>query len=183
MVLNSLSNQLQSIVVKTPCEEKIRDRFVKRLKEGDFTKDENSNSHFCAYFAAYDPKKRKVFIGHHKKSGLWLFNGGHIDKGESLNKSIGREMKEEWGSNFIFSKLPKPSLLSITEINEEKVSCKTHYDLWYFIPLDSETFVPNGDDMEKEFFEAGWKTMMESRKLVKQTNTLLALKVVEKLFY
>lgn len=179
---SSLPNQLQSIVIKTPCEERVKNQFAKRLKEDDFTKDENINSHFCAYFAAYDAKRRKVFIGHHKKSGLWLFNGGHIDKGESLNKSIEREMEEEWGDNYVFSKLPEPSLLTITEINEEEVSCKIHYDIWYFIPLDSETFIPNGNDMEKEFFETGWKTIVESRELVKQANTLLALKVVEKLF-
>jgi len=48
----------------------IKKTFKKRIKESNFSKDENEFSHFCVYFPAYDPKNKLVFIGHHKKSGI-----------------------------------------------------------------------------------------------------------------
>lgn len=55
--------------------------FLARAREENLSRDENPESHFCVYFAAHDPTARELFLGHHKKSNLWIFNGGHIDKG------------------------------------------------------------------------------------------------------
>lgn len=175
------ANEIQNIIALPICEEDIGQRFIIRVEEGKLTRDENLETHFCAYFAAYDPKKGKVFIGHHKKSNFWLFNGGHIDKGELPEESVEREIEEEWGSDIVLQKVPKPSLLTITEINHKNVKCKTHYDVWYFIPLDGNSFNPDKDKLAKEFYETGWKTIEEARELVVDTNTLLAIDKISKL--
>lgn len=88
--------------------------FLERLGEAQLTRDENPVSHFCAYFAAFNPISNQVFIGHHKKSGLWLFNGGHIDPNESISTTLQREMAEEWGLQF--TPETSPFLITVTTI-------------------------------------------------------------------
>lgn len=155
--------------------------FLRRAKEGELTRDENPNTHFCVYFAGFDPETKRVFVGHHKKSGLWLFNGGHIDKGETPEEALEREIGEEWGHGFGFEKIGKPKLLTITTINQPHIACKKHYDIWYFVPLEEKTFNPDPKLIETEFYQVGWKTLEEARKLA-VTQTLTALDEFEKLF-
>lgn len=156
----------------------VQDRFIARITEGHITRDENPQSHFCVYFAAYDPATKHVFIGKHIKSGLWLFNGGHLDKNESPEKALYREMQEEWG--FVQKIDAKnPSLFTITKIeNPTKQICEWHYDIWYFIPFSNKSFHPNQSLLSKEFFEWGWKTIDEARILAKDKATLLGIDTI-----
>jgi hypothetical protein len=73
--------------------------FVARANEGQPTIDENPISHFCVYFAGFDPETKKVFIGHHKKADQWLFNGGHIDRGGNSGRSIRTGNGRRMGNN------------------------------------------------------------------------------------
>jgi len=45
--------------------------------------------------AAFVFWKDKVLLVHHKKLGLWLPVGGHIDPNETFDEAIKREIKEE----------------------------------------------------------------------------------------
>ena len=172
--------ELENILNNNFRNDEIAKKFTDRIKEGKLTKDENPKSHFCAYFAAYDPKSKQVFIGHHKKSGLWLFNGGHIDKGENIIETIIREIGEEWGLDGRDFDIKPPFLLTITEINNPtKQPCNFHYDLWSFISVDKDTFVPVKERLSEEFYEADWKTLEEARNLIKEKNTLLGIDYIE----
>lgn len=176
-----LAGQIQDLTTRGISNKDIGMRFSKRLEEGSFTRDENSETHYCAYFAGYDPQKGKVFIGHHKKSDYWLFNGGHIDVGETPEETLLREIEEEWGNGFALQTVPEPSLLTITEIDNERVTCKRHYDIWYFVPLDSGSFDPDEGKLVIEFYETSWKTIDEARELIVDRNTLLAINKIEEL--
>lgn len=181
MVIN---HELQHIISNTSGTRSVKHLFQKRLKEGLYTRDENPSSHFCVYFAGYDSESKKVFIGHHKKSGLWLFNGGHIDKDEQVITSLQREISEEWGSQIINLKSPIPSLLTITSIeNPHKQPCKTHYDIWFFIPLSMHAFSPQPHLMEREFFKWGWKSVAEAKLLIRNKETAYALQRIRLLFH
>ena len=46
---------------------------------------------------AYVVKDGKVLLCHHKKLGMWLPLGGHVDEGETPEQSVIREIKEEAG--------------------------------------------------------------------------------------
>ena len=158
-------------------------RFLERAREGNLTKEENPKSHFCAYFAAYDPKVKKVFIGHHKKSGLWLFNGGHIDGDETIKESLIREIGEEWGMDGNKFEINSPVFFTITEIdNPTKQPCNFHYDLWCFLEIDKGNFKPNDANLSEEFHEYGWKSLEEARKLT-TGNTLDAIDFIESNYF
>lgn len=159
-------------------------KFLQKIEQGSLTRDEDPKSHLCAYFAAYDPDSKQVFIGHHKKSGLWLFNGGHIDEGETIRETLMREIKEEWGLDGKDFEIKPPALLTITEINNPtKQLCNVHYDLWCFIAVDKDSFMPVEAKLLEEFHEAGWKNLEEARNLIKDKSTLLAVDFVENNYF
>lgn len=179
---NEINNILSTEIVVT---NEVRQQYLQRLAEGKPTRDENPQTHFCVYFAGFDPKTSEVFVGHHKKSGLWLFNGGHIDEGETPTEALFREIGEEWGDAKTIG-LPedavgRPELLTITEMdNPTKQTCRRHYDIWHFVWADRNTFRPDQEKLDKEFHETRWVTLDEARKLVTDPSTLEAIDYLEK---
>lgn len=154
--------------------------FVDRLPEGDLTRDENPASHYCVYFAAYDPETGQIFVGHHIKSDLWLFNGGHIDAGETAEETLLREMGEEWGLQIPLENIGDPKMLTITEIdNAVKQSCTRHYDIWYFVPVNQQTFTPDQTLLAKEYHRMAWLSPAEARNVMSDANTLSAVDLIE----
>ncbi len=178
---SKLTIELKGIIERKFSNEEIAQKFLERLKQEDLTIDENPQSHFCVYFAAYDPNARQIFIGHHKKSGLWLANGGHIDKDETLRETLKREIDEEWGLKYKDLNVGEPQLLTITEIyNPEKQPCRAHYDVWHFVPVDKNTFNPDKNKLAEEFYENRWISPNEAKKLlIKDVNHNKALDFVE----
>ncbi|HCC22339.1 hypothetical protein A2480_00085 [Candidatus Uhrbacteria bacterium RIFOXYC2_FULL_47_19] len=155
--------------------------FVRRLMEGRPTRDENPESHFCVYFAAYDPKSGRVFFGLHKKSGLWLFNGGHVDRGELPEEALRREIVEEWGPDTAISTVEMPQLLTVTEIdNLPMQTCRAHYNIWFFVSVDERNFRPDSSRMDTEFSEFGWHSLEEARGKVTDGSTLEAISLIER---
>jgi 8-oxo-dGTP pyrophosphatase MutT (NUDIX family) len=52
---------------------------------------------YCFVVSAYAVRDGKVLLIKHKKLGLWLAPGGHIDEGETPDEAARRELKEETG--------------------------------------------------------------------------------------
>jgi 8-oxo-dGTP pyrophosphatase MutT (NUDIX family) len=52
---------------------------------------------YCFVVSAYAVRDGKVLLIKHKKLGLWLAPGGHIDEGETPDEAALRELKEETG--------------------------------------------------------------------------------------
>ncbi|MDE2143958.1 MAG: NUDIX domain-containing protein, partial [Elusimicrobia bacterium] len=52
---------------------------------------------YCFVVSAYAVREGKVLLIKHKKLGLWLAPGGHIDEGETPDEAALRELKEETG--------------------------------------------------------------------------------------
>ncbi len=177
---NSLKNRLVKIIKATKASENTKNKFIKRVREGNLTREENPRSHLCVYFAAYDPDINEIFIGHHIKSGLWLFNGGHMEKGETPEEAVTREIKEEWGDKVTYGKIGKPELLTLTKIEHpEKQICQWHYDFWYFLPVKKTQFNPDKNLLAKEFYQIGWKSKKEACFLVKDPVTNQALRFLK----
>lgn len=181
---NSLVNQVDKSIKLVGSSKDMVEHFRSRLNQGSITRDENPVSHICVYFAAYDSfiGAKKVFLGLHKKSQLWLFNGGHVDSSDKLlSESLKREIGEEWGT--LPDAVPLvPSLFTITQIdNPDKQRCRTHYDLWYLIGLSSSAdngFKFDEDKLSTEFSIWEWMSIEEARKKVTDPATLEVLSVI-----
>jgi len=171
-----LRSELKTLVKSRFLDYDVASPFLRRLQKGKFSRDENPLTHFCVYFAAFDPKSQNLFLGHHIKSGKWLFNGGHVDEGETTRETLEREVGEEWGLTLDPHQIIGPSLLTITTIRRpSKVRCLRHYDIWYFISLQKELFHPDQDKLATEFHQIGWMNFKESSRLVEDLNTARAI--------
>jgi 8-oxo-dGTP pyrophosphatase MutT (NUDIX family) len=181
MIRSTISSVLAAVTsLEAQTEPDVYEAFLARAQEGAPTRDEDPYTHFCVYFAAYDPRAQKVFIGHHKKSGFWLFNGGHIDQGETVADAVGREIEEEWGIDASYMTIGVPQLLTLTDIdNPLKQTCTRHYDLWHFLPLDHDQIQFEPEKLEKEFHTSGWLTLAEATAHVTDPATLQALSYIE----
>ena len=102
-----LHEEIRSALDKCPDQE-TKTQYETRLEKGSLARDEDIHSHFCAYFVPYNPANKTILVGDHKKSGLWLMPGGHIDANESLLETVNREIEEELGVANFFSERPEP---------------------------------------------------------------------------
>ncbi|MFA6897583.1 MAG: NUDIX domain-containing protein [Patescibacteria group bacterium] len=158
-------------------------KYEQRIKEGSLTCDENPASHLCVFFAAIDSGAKKIFIGDHKKSGLWLFNGGHLDKGENFRMAVKREIKEEWGLNAESLNVSKPELLTVLSIENPRQVCKVHFDVWHFVDVDMDTFNPDPLKLAEETYETRWLDLNEARRMSVVEETLLGFDFIEKNYF
>lgn len=176
-----MNNLLASIINDSESSTQNKQQFLHRLSQGKLTRKENPRSHMCVYFAAYDAAAKSVFIGHHKKSGLWLFNGGHMDPGETPADTATREAAEEWGLRIPRSTLPHVELVTLTKIEHpELVICEWHYDFWHFLPFDNHLFSPKKENLDTEFYSYGWVSYDEAEKLLTSQPTHEALRYLRK---
>jgi len=109
------------------------------------------STHLVSYFVPYDKKEGKILLVHHKKAGLWLPPGGHVEVGEHPRDAAFREMKEGLGAEaeFLFG---EPLFITVTKtVNETKPH--TDVSLWYLVEGDS-LFKYVFD--ENEFNEIAW---------------------------
>jgi len=173
---NKLAQEIKKLLDAIPADEETILKFRNSLASGKLTRDENPENHFCVYFAAYDSKAKQLFIGHHIKADLWLFNGGHIDKNETLNETVAREISEEWGLDINDLKAGAPSLLTATKIdNPTKQKCRLHLDIWYFIDVDKNNFKPDPSKLAEEFHSVEWMDLPKVKQMISEENTLKAI--------
>ncbi len=160
--MTSLSEETLSFITPdVACAPEV-ERFRERVAEGLLTRDENPESHFCAYFIPYNIVTKQIFVVHHKKARLWLFPGGHIDKGESFMDTLNREIEEELGVPNAIKYPIKPFHVGITPIENPIQPCKEHLDTCF-------RFESDGSDFEvdpKEFLDFRWATIPIARKLI-----------------
>ncbi len=148
-----LGREIKAIVETRSFDAQTTPRFMSRLDAGKLVRAEKPASHFCTYFLPFNATHKTVFLVSHKKSGLWLTPGGHIEPGESLIHSVNREIREELGVRGYFTVLPKPFLLTIVDIQSNQVRpCRRHYDIWFLMPSDWQNFQVD----PKEFHETRW---------------------------
>lgn len=160
----------------------VKAAFIKRIKAGGLSREENPYEHFGVFFAPIDFAAKKVFIGHHIKSGLWLFNGGHLAQGELPLDTAKREMEEEWGENYGLVEIHGPELLTITPVNIPQIKCRKHFDIWFFVNTDERNFSPQIENLAKEFYQWGWMRIDEARRKVLDYQIQHALAVIEARF-
>ncbi|MQY29210.1 NUDIX domain-containing protein [Nocardia aurantia] len=87
-------------------------------------------THLVAYVVLVDPVDRGVFLGVHRKSGLHLPMGGHVDPGEPPPAAARREALEELGIHPEFDVVGDgPLLLTVTPVTLPQPH--TDVSFWY----------------------------------------------------
>ncbi len=159
----------------------VGEKYRRRLEEGNLTRAENSQSHFCVTFLPVDIPNRQIFIGHHKKSGLWLCFGGHIETGETIETAVRREITEECGTHNLDMQISPPEFITTTLIdNPKRDSCRLHFDVWHFFRTDTGTFSPDPVCISEEFYRHQWVTLPEARQLPTSKSMLQSFDFIEK---
>ncbi|UNX54233.1 NUDIX domain-containing protein [Georgenia sp. TF02-10] len=97
----------------------------------------------------------------HRKAGLWLPTGGHVDPGADPVQTVRREVREELGIDAVFAAEPvAPSFVTVTETTERAEYRHTDVSLWFLlVGSGSQPLVP---DM-REFAAVRWWTPAEVR--------------------
>jgi 8-oxo-dGTP pyrophosphatase MutT (NUDIX family) len=80
-------------------QERLRRAFLARLDEGpDGLRREGRPSHLTASAVVLDASRTSVLLVHHRRTGLWLQPGGHVEDGDAtLAATALREAVEETG--------------------------------------------------------------------------------------
>jgi len=73
-----------------------RDRKNKQFIINEMLHNDELEKHFTASALIIDEDNR-VLLLHHKKLGVWLYPGGHVEKNETPDQAVLREVKEETG--------------------------------------------------------------------------------------
>jgi 8-oxo-dGTP diphosphatase len=110
--------------------------------------------HLVSYFTLYDPDSCKLLLVDHKKSGLWLPSGGHVEPDEHPQATVQREAREELGIEASFL-LDAPFFLTVTP-TVGAIAPHVDVSLWYLLRGESDQplwFDPG------EFHQAAWFTL------------------------
>lgn len=107
--------------------------------------------HLVSYFVIVSPEMNQILLVDHKKAGLWLPPGGHVDPGEDPKETVRREAKEELGidAEFFFD---EPLLLTVTKTVGNVVR-HTEVSLWYLLKGDPGQVL---DYDPNEFHQIHW---------------------------
>lgn len=95
------------------------------------TKPDSPNIHLVSYFIVVDPYTNEILLVDHKKAGLWLPSGGHVEFNEHPGETVRREIREELGIEADFL-LESPLFLTVTK-TVGNVKQHTDVSLWYVL--------------------------------------------------
>jgi len=107
--------------------------------------------HLVAYFALLDPVTNQLLLVDHKKAGLWLPGGGHVEPGEHPDATVQRELWEELRIPAHFL-LPHPLFLTVTQ-TVGATAGHTDVSLWYVLRGDSRQLLQYD---HAEFLQVAW---------------------------
>lgn len=171
--MTQLDSLLAFVTSAQAASETVRSEFLSLVQSGSYLRDHHVPRHFCVYFCAVDIEKQKILLGFHKKAQLWIPSGGHLDANESIEEGLFREVQEEWGLSVPHTALLEDHRIDITPIaNERQPHCSAHYNLWNFLAVDSNSFLPNPEFWKTEFTQLDWFTFEEARNIVSDPTTL-----------
>ncbi len=145
----------------------------------------------CVVASSVMIKGGKTLLLKHKKLGVWIWPGGHVEEGETPMETVLREIREETGYNAklihpkrtavrirdkVTQEIPRPFVML-----REKVSYKegmhVHYDsVFLAMPVGRQHDIADGESAEMD-----WFTLEEARKLHTFPNVKQILEIVFKL--
>ncbi|MBM0225799.1 NUDIX hydrolase [Micromonospora sicca] len=91
--------------------------------------------HLVAYFLLHDEADGSVLLVDHRKAGMWLPSGGHVEPGEHPAETVRREVVEELGVPAVFAPrfAERPAFLTVTDTVGAPEDRHTDVSLWFVL--------------------------------------------------
>jgi len=100
--------------------------------------------HLVVYVVLLDPDDPAVLLVDHRRSGLWLPAGGHVEPGEHPATTMRREVAEELGLVVPPGTVGPPVFLTVTETLGRPEDRHVDVSLWYVLPASqTDALVPD----------------------------------------
>jgi 8-oxo-dGTP pyrophosphatase MutT (NUDIX family) len=123
--------------------------------------------HLVSYFVVLDETRAQLLLVAHRKAGLWLPAGGHVEPGEDPWAAVVRESREELAIEAVASPVAgeRPFFLTVTRTRGH--GPHTDLSLWYLLNAAAHT-ITSWD--ESEFDAIRWLT---SEQVLREPGELL----------
>ncbi len=135
------------VASRTPVDEREAEsqrRFLAELERLDRPFDEHADPvHVTGSAVVIGP--RGVLLHLHKRLGLWLQPGGHIDEGETPEQAALREVREETGFT-----CTDPTFVHVDVHAGGRGH--THLDVRYLVHADGDPFPAEGESQDVRWF-------------------------------
>ncbi|MGR6975196.1 NUDIX hydrolase [Streptomyces cynarae] len=95
--------------------------------------------HLVSYFVVLDDTRGQLLLVAHRKAGLWLPAGGHVEPGEDPWAAVVRECREELGIEAMASPITGEYPLFLTITRTRGQGAHTDVSLWYLLNADART--------------------------------------------
>ncbi|CAM3185700.1 NUDIX domain-containing protein [Stackebrandtia soli] len=109
--------------------------------------------HLVAYFVLVDGASGALLLGAHRKAGLWLPTGGHIEPGEAPWETVERECREELRMDAAPHQAIGRSPLFLTVTSTRGTGTHTDVSLWFVLAGDMTARL---DYDTREFDDMRW---------------------------
>ncbi|MFJ9870216.1 NUDIX domain-containing protein [Streptomyces sp. NPDC101165] len=111
--------------------------------------------HLVSYFVVLDNRREQLLLVAHRKAGLWLPAGGHVEPGEDPWAAVVRECHEELGIEAVASSITGERPLFLTVTRTRGQSPHSDVSLWYLLDADAHTITSYD---QNEFTAIRWLT-------------------------
>ncbi|MFF8934572.1 NUDIX domain-containing protein [Streptomyces paradoxus] len=111
--------------------------------------------HLVSYFVVLDDTSGHLLLVAHRKAGLWLPAGGHVEPEEDPWATVVRECREELGIQATASPITGELSLFLTVTETRGQGPHTDVSLWYLLNADADTITSYD---QQEFTAIRWLT-------------------------
>ncbi|MGW6144798.1 NUDIX domain-containing protein [Streptomyces sp. NPDC055140] len=113
--------------------------------------------HLVSHFVVLDDARGQLLLVAHRKAGLWLPAGGHVEPGEDPWATVVRECREELGIEAVASPIAGEHPLFLTVTRTRRHGVHTDVSLWYLLNADADADTITSND-RSEFDTIRWLT-------------------------
>jgi 8-oxo-dGTP pyrophosphatase MutT (NUDIX family) len=113
------------------------------------------SQHLVSYFVVLDEIRSQLLLVAHRKAGLWLPSGGHLEPGEDPWDTVERECWEELRIPAVPSPLIGDGPFFVTMARTRGQGQHTDVSLWYVLQAHPDSVTWYDDE---EFNEIRWLT-------------------------